>query len=639
MLALHSSRYPPMLAVRLPGWQNRYHHHHHLQHPHSYSALPIFVCRKLSQPGAINRATAKGRALAAAKQQASLALPDGATSAAPSGGGAAKSAGAAAGGPSFVGSKRSRESLVGSAASSSTAVVPTANDMSGYFTAASKTRSHASVRPIPGCGPSTTTKAFASSSSSPASPAPLRQYDGSGIGIRREFVLPDYLGVMKGYVRGGPEDRVAVALRDGGIGTGAAGAGATDISETAGTIAAKASSQLAAFVGSSSSGGGGGVSESKGDDDDEEGMEGASGGPKAKQSKLKSSAGAGGKAAEGDGTDGDHGEGRKLSKKQRRKEEEQAKAAAASAAAAIEEQGSDDEDDDDDVESTDDDEDESSDDDDDEVTGKGGKGKKKDSEYRGGGAGKHKNKGSSGGGKGASAAAPPPPPRRTSARASKAGVSQLTAAMRNEGLIENEEEDEEQDTGHGASSSSSIAMSSDAPPPVRSGFARADGSSGGGGAAGGPEGQPSDAQVLVMNAERISIPEALFRPSEAGISQAGLPDAVAAAIAACPAHVQPALWSSIIITGGNARMPGLEARLYQELRRLAPQHVALALYTPASPELTAWKGGSVLGCRPDLSSFVVTRQQWLDGKERDGGSVMRRFTLQGGPALTQLQAE
>jgi len=135
----------------------------------------------------------------------------------------------------------------------------------------------------------------------------------------------------------------------------------------------------------------------------------------------------------------------------------------------------------------------------------------------------------------------------------------------------------------------------------------------GGGGGGGAGLSAEDLQVLALNAERISIPELLFSPLDAGLGQAGLPSVIAAAINACPVQHRPALWSSIVLTGGGARMPGVEARLARELRQLAPCGVQVLTFTPQEPQLTAWRGGSAIGShREHMQRLTVTKQMWME---------------------------
>ena len=69
-------------------------------------------------------------------------------------------------------------------------------------------------------------------------------------------------------------------------------------------------------------------------------------------------------------------------------------------------------------------------------------------------------------------------------------------------------------------------------------------------------------QSLMMNNERISIPELLFHPNDVGIHNRGLPELVKEAIDAAPADLHPFLYSNVFVAGGNAQLPNFCARLY-----------------------------------------------------------------------------
>lgn len=83
-------------------------------------------------------------------------------------------------------------------------------------------------------------------------------------------------------------------------------------------------------------------------------------------------------------------------------------------------------------------------------------------------------------------------------------------------------------------------------------------------------------QVLVMNNERFSVPEIIFRPDDIGIyspslafpshlnpglNQLGLAGTVAASIALLPEDLQPMFWANITLIGGNTKFPGFRDRL------------------------------------------------------------------------------
>lgn len=373
-------------------------------------------------------------------------------------------------------------------------------------------------------------------------PAPLRpnpyshavthpQSDGVGVGIRREYVLPDYVNVERGYVRGGADDPAGAG--GGAAATAAAAAVAAAAAPKAASAAAVESAppqkrQRAEAAVTAAA------------------MEGVH---KDKKRKGKSAKGS---SDDGEG-DGEGGEG----------EEEE-----------------DEEDDDDDEEEEEDDEDE------------GGSSGGDSGEYRGSRKAR------------AELAAVPAQSRRTSARAAKSGVTALTAALRRDGVLAEGDEDSEgggeleQEGGRRGAlgvAPAAAALRGAAPLAV-------------------PAGLPdAAAQTLVMCAERIAVPEILFNPGDTGLRQGGLPAAIAAAIAGCAPHLRPALWGSIVLTGGGAAMPGLEARLAAELRKLAPAGVDVALYTPQQPALAAWRGGATLaadGAR--MQRAAITKQMWRE---------------------------
>jgi actin-related protein 6 len=68
-------------------------------------------------------------------------------------------------------------------------------------------------------------------------------------------------------------------------------------------------------------------------------------------------------------------------------------------------------------------------------------------------------------------------------------------------------------------------------------------------------------QILLMENERFSVPELVFRPSDIGMEQAGLGECVADAIESLPAEVRGLFWSNIGLVGGNTIIPGFDERL------------------------------------------------------------------------------
>jgi len=56
-------------------------------------------------------------------------------------------------------------------------------------------------------------------------------------------------------------------------------------------------------------------------------------------------------------------------------------------------------------------------------------------------------------------------------------------------------------------------------------------------------------QVLLLNNERFMVPEAMFRPQDIGLQQAGVAEAVVQAVTAAHPALQPLLYTNIVLTG------------------------------------------------------------------------------------------
>jgi len=119
--------------------------------------------------------------------------------------------------------------------------------------------------------------------------------------------------------------------------------------------------------------------------------------------------------------------------------------------------------------------------------------------------------------------------------------------------------------------------------------------------------QEPEQQVLSMEVERFVVPEVLFRPSDVGLRQGGLPEAVVEAVEACDIGLRGSLYSNIVLTGGNALFSGLAQRLETELRTLVPEYHPVAVHAPPDPIGYAWRGGGRLA-REQPEMFLTKAQ-------------------------------
>lgn len=120
------------------------------------------------------------------------------------------------------------------------------------------------------------------------------------------------------------------------------------------------------------------------------------------------------------------------------------------------------------------------------------------------------------------------------------------------------------------------------------------------------------------SSERFLIPEKLFNPH---ITGEGVPDTpnmmdmaqlVTTSVGMCDIDLRPALYGTVIVTGGNSLITGLTDRLQLELASRTPPSMRLKLIhtsQPAERRFGAWIGGSI------LASLGTFQQMWISKQE------------------------
>ena len=120
--------------------------------------------------------------------------------------------------------------------------------------------------------------------------------------------------------------------------------------------------------------------------------------------------------------------------------------------------------------------------------------------------------------------------------------------------------------------------------------------------------------------ERFKCPECLFKPYLAGVDSTGLHDKVYHSITKCPADLQKALYSNVVLSGATTLLPGFADRLQKEIKSLVAQDTTVKLIAPPERRISAWIGGSILA---SLSTFG---QMWITKNEYDenGPNIVHR---------------
>ncbi|KAG6854285.1 hypothetical protein C0991_008533 [Blastosporella zonata] len=127
-------------------------------------------------------------------------------------------------------------------------------------------------------------------------------------------------------------------------------------------------------------------------------------------------------------------------------------------------------------------------------------------------------------------------------------------------------------------------------------------------------------QILVMNNERFSVPELLFRPDDVGLEQAGLPATIALSISLLPSDLQGLFWANIGLVGGCTKFPGFRSRLMSELLSFAPIDCEVVIYECNEPITEAYRAAVTFAGMPGFTKQVVTRAEYAES----GSNASRR---------------
>jgi hypothetical protein len=128
-----------------------------------------------------------------------------------------------------------------------------------------------------------------------------------------------------------------------------------------------------------------------------------------------------------------------------------------------------------------------------------------------------------------------------------------------------------------------------------------------------PESQ-REAHQIHLNVERIRVPEVVFKPSIAGVDQAGLIEIAADIVNQRFSNPvdRNRLLKDVFLTGGNTLFTGFEERFRRELRAYLPIDAELNVRQAADPTMDAWKGAAQWAAGADLGRSSVTRQEYLE---------------------------
>ncbi|KAF2006912.1 Actin/actin-like protein [Amniculicola lignicola CBS 123094] len=129
--------------------------------------------------------------------------------------------------------------------------------------------------------------------------------------------------------------------------------------------------------------------------------------------------------------------------------------------------------------------------------------------------------------------------------------------------------------------------------------------------------------LLPLGNERFAVPELIFNPTDIGIKEVGLPQAIMESLANLPEALRIGMLANIVVVGGNSVIPGFMERLEFELRPLVPAGYILGLKKAEDPIRHTWLGAARFASQPELLKNVLVEKAEYD--ERGSGWLVRKF--------------
>jgi len=124
-----------------------------------------------------------------------------------------------------------------------------------------------------------------------------------------------------------------------------------------------------------------------------------------------------------------------------------------------------------------------------------------------------------------------------------------------------------------------------------------------------------DGQERTLGSERFRCPEALLKPNMVGIEGEGASEMTYASINKSEVDLRRDFYGNIILSGGTSMYKGLDERMEEDIRGLAPAAMKVKVLAPPERKYSVWIGGSI------LSSLATFEESWITKEEYDESGV------------------
>ena len=117
---------------------------------------------------------------------------------------------------------------------------------------------------------------------------------------------------------------------------------------------------------------------------------------------------------------------------------------------------------------------------------------------------------------------------------------------------------------------------------------------------------------ITVGGECIKCPEALFKPSIAGLDPKalGIHEACNLSISKCDVDISTKLYGDIILSGGSTLFPNIATRLQKEVAAIAPPAARVKVIDLPERKFCPWIGGSIFSSLSDFEQMWITKQEY-----------------------------
>ena len=116
--------------------------------------------------------------------------------------------------------------------------------------------------------------------------------------------------------------------------------------------------------------------------------------------------------------------------------------------------------------------------------------------------------------------------------------------------------------------------------------------------------------------------ELLFEPYLNELECKSLPESIWGAIQGCDVDCRADIGKSVVLSGGNSMLTGLQERLKAEITKLAPDGLDIVVMAAKDRKNAVWKGTSMMSSLSTFAACLITKADFKELGAR--GSIAKK---------------